>query len=163
MGPLYTQGPECIVKQYAKYCLLVLNILAIYPITSYMSSPLLHYEFDVWYNHLLDKQFRIMEDVIFSSSLCICNSTLVCVCTDLEFLGLSLLHIASFPVPLSFPSLAVWKSVESLVSFLMWAWRNRKMGKISEQTGCISHISQLTTRSTLGVYDNCPPIARYVQ
>ena len=38
-----------------------------------------------------------------------------------------------------------------------------KWRKISEQTGCVSRISQLTTRSTLGVYDNRPPIARYVR
>ena len=38
-----------------------------------------------------------------------------------------------------------------------------KWRKVSEQTGCVSHISQLTTRSTLGVYDNRPLIARYVQ
>ena len=37
-----------------------------------------------------------------------------------------------------------------------------KWRKVSEQTGCVSRISQLTTRSTLGVYDNRPPIARYV-
>ena len=33
-------------------------------------------------------------------------------------------------VPLSFPSLAVRKSGESLVSFLIWAWRNQKMAKL---------------------------------
>ena len=38
-----------------------------------------------------------------------------------------------------------------------------KWRKVSEQTGCVSRISQLTTRSTLGVYDNRPPIARYVR
>ena len=38
-----------------------------------------------------------------------------------------------------------------------------KWEKFSEQTGCISHISQLTTRSTLGIYDNRPPLARYMQ
>ena len=32
-----------------------------------------------------------------------------------------------------------------------------------EQTGCVSRIVQLTTRSTLGVYDNCPPLTKYVQ
>ena len=38
-----------------------------------------------------------------------------------------------------------------------------KWWKFSEQTGCVSRISQLTTRSTLGVYDNRPPLARYVR
>ena len=38
-----------------------------------------------------------------------------------------------------------------------------KWRKVSEQRGCISRISQLTTRSMLGVYDNRPPIARYVR
>ena len=38
-----------------------------------------------------------------------------------------------------------------------------KWQKFSEQTGCISSIVQPTTRSTLGVYDNRPPLARYVR
>ena len=38
-----------------------------------------------------------------------------------------------------------------------------KWRKFSEQTGCISRIVQPTTHSTLGVYDNCPPLARYVR
>ena len=32
----------------------------------------------------------------------------------------------------------------------------------SKQTGCISCIVQPTTRSMLGVYDNRPPLARYM-
>ena len=38
-----------------------------------------------------------------------------------------------------------------------------KWQKFSEQTGCVSSIVQPTTRSTLGVYDNHPPLARYVR
>ena len=38
-----------------------------------------------------------------------------------------------------------------------------KWQKFSEQTGCVSRIVQLTTRSTLSVYDNHPPLARYVR
>ena len=38
----------------------------------------------------------------------------------------------------------------------------RKWRKFSEQTGCVSSIVQPTTRSMLGVYDNHPPLARYV-
>ena len=37
-----------------------------------------------------------------------------------------------------------------------------KWQKFSEQTGCVSRIVQLTTCSTLGVYDNRPLLARYV-
>ena len=35
-----------------------------------------------------------------------------------------------------------------------------KWWKFWKQTGCISRIFQPTTPSTLGVYDNCPPLAR---
>ena len=38
-----------------------------------------------------------------------------------------------------------------------------KWQKFSEQTGCVLRIVQLTTRSTLGVYNNRPPLARYVR
>ena len=38
-----------------------------------------------------------------------------------------------------------------------------KWRKFSEQTGCVLRIVQLTTHSMLGVYDNRPPLARYVQ
>ena len=38
-----------------------------------------------------------------------------------------------------------------------------KWRKFSEQTGCILSIVQPTTHSTLGVYDNRPPLARYVR
>ena len=40
---------------------------------------------------------------------------------------------------------------------------NWKIAKISEQTGCVARIVQLTTRSMLGVYDNHPLLARYVR
>ena len=45
----------------------------------------------------------------------------------------------------------------SLEHDIIGKWR-----KFSEQTGCVSRIVQLTTCSTLGVYDNCPPLARHV-
>ena len=38
-----------------------------------------------------------------------------------------------------------------------------KWRKFSERTDCVSSIVQPTTRSTLGVYDNRPPLARYVR
>ena len=38
-----------------------------------------------------------------------------------------------------------------------------KWWKFSEQTGCVLCIFQLTTRSTLGVYNNRHPLARYVR
>ena len=45
-----------------------------------------------------------------------------------------------------------------MVSFLTWAWHNWKMVKLS---GCISHTVQLTTCSTLSVYDNRSLLARW--
>ena len=38
-----------------------------------------------------------------------------------------------------------------------------KWQKFSEQTGCVSCIVQLSTHSALGVYDNRPPLARYMR
>ena len=52
---------------------------------------------------------------------------------------------------LSFPSLAVWKSGESLVSFLTWAGHNQKMAKIRQTNRLRSTYFQLTARSMLGV------------
>ena len=42
--------------------------------------------------------------------------------------------------------------------FAQGKWR-----KFSEQTDCILHIAQVTICSTLGVYDNRPLLARYMQ
>ena len=50
--------------------------------------------------------------------------------------------------PPSFPSLVVQKSMESLVSFLTWAWCNLKMAKICITNSCVSCIVLLTTLNT---------------
>ena len=43
--------------------------------------------------------------------------------------------------------------------FLTWAWRNRIF---SERRRYILRVIQPSTCSTLGEYDSCPPLARYV-
>ena len=62
----------------------------------------------------------------------------------------------------SVTTFAVRKSMESVVSFLTWAWHNQKMAKIFRINRLhmyVLRIVQLTTHSTLSVYDNRPPIA----
>ena len=62
----------------------------------------------------------------------------------------------------TFHCLQYGKAGERLVPFLTWAWHNRKMKKLLEQTGCVLCTVQPTTCSMLSVYDSRPLLARYV-
>ena len=58
-----------------------------------------------------------------------------------NFSSLSWIRVASFPGPTQLSiAFSVQKSGESLVSFLTWAWHNRKWQKFAELIGCVSNI-----------------------
>ena len=62
----------------------------------------------------------------------------------------------------AFRHLQYGKAGEVLVSFLTWAWCNWKMAELCKTNRLRFMYFRLTTRSTLGVWDSCLPLASYV-